>query len=222
MMPIVLIYHHVVPRASGRHAVTPEGFRAQVARLIEMGFSLSTLRDFQAPGTGDRRAFITFDDGYEDVYRYALPVLRQFHAGASVFLITDYVGQNNEWEHQGLPRWRHLDAAQIADLCASGWEMHSHTASHANFRHLSESEIAADVRRATGTIRRWNSGPLFCAFPHGRSEPRLIRILQEQGYAGAFVAEPSGPQGDPYRLPRVPVTGDSPDMLQSLVVEAGR
>jgi peptidoglycan/xylan/chitin deacetylase (PgdA/CDA1 family) len=219
MTHAVLLYHHVLPWASDRYAVTPEGLRAQVAWLIDAGFTLPPLRDFRAKSPGERRAFITFDDGYEDVYRHAFPVLREFNAAASIFLITDYIGRSNEWEHEGLPRSTHLDATQIAELCASGWEMHSHTASHADFRRLSDAEVAADVRRATGVIRRWNNGPLFCAFPYGRSEPRLIDHFKEQGYAGAFVGEPSWPEGDPYRLPRVPVTDDSPDALWRLLEE---
>ena len=218
----VLLYHHIAPRPISRFTVSPESLKAQITWLIERDFQLLTLRDFWSEDAGKRRVFITFDDGYTDVYRYAFPILRARNVAASVFLITDYVGKYNTWEHAGQPRYRHLEPAQIAEMCVNGWEMHSHTASHANFSKLFEQEIAADVRRATQTIRRWNQGPLFCAFPYGRSEPRLIDALQERGYAGAFVAEPSWPTTDPYRFPRTPVLEKGLDSFQSLFSEVRR
>jgi peptidoglycan/xylan/chitin deacetylase (PgdA/CDA1 family) len=218
----VLLYHHVAPRPSSPFTVSPESLRAQTTWLIERDFQLLTLCDFWSEHAAGRKAFITFDDGYTDVYQYAFPVLRACHVAASVFLITDYIGQYNRWEYTGRPRYRHLDHAQIGEMCASGWEMHSHTASHAHFGKLSAQEIGTDVQRATWTIRRWNQGPLFCAFPYGRSEPRLIKALQEQGYAGAFVAEPSWPVSDPYRLPRTPVLEKGHVSFQSLFPEGIR
>jgi len=222
MTSCVLLYHHVAPRPSSRFTVSPGSFKAQINWLIERDFQLLTLRDFWSEDAGGRRAFITFDDGYTDVYRYAFPVLRACNVAASVFLITDYIGKHNSWEHAGQPRYAHLEPAQITEMCANGWEIHSHTASHANFGKLSAQEIAADVRRATRTVRRWNQGPLFCAFPYGRSEPRLIGALQERGYAGAFVAEPSWPTTDRYRLPRTPVLDKGLASFPSLFPEVAR
>jgi peptidoglycan/xylan/chitin deacetylase (PgdA/CDA1 family) len=222
MTSCVLLYHHIAPRPSSRFTLSPESLKAQITWLIERDFQLLTLRHFWSEDAGGRRAFITFDDGYTDVYRYALPVLHACNVAASVFLITDYIGKYNRWERAGQPRYKHLEHAQIMEMCANGWEMHSHTASHADFGKLSKQEITADVRRATRTIWRWNQGPLFCAFPYGRSELRLIDALQEQGYAGAFVAEPSWPTTDPYRLPRTPVLEEGLGSFQSLFSEVTR
>ena len=216
MERLVLLYHHVAPGPDNKWQVSPGEFQRQIACLLERGFKVLTLRHYFTDKGPGRKAFITFDDGYADTYEYAFPILRAFGVSASVFLITDYIGQTNEWDHETVSRARHLDASQISELCRNKWEMHSHTASHADFRRLAGDQIERDVQRATEVIGCWNEGPLFCAFPYGRSEPRLIDALFRNRYAGAFVAQPSWPEGDPFRLPRIPVTAQC---LQRLNLE---
>jgi len=204
----VLLYHHVTPHPGNKWSISPAGFRRQIAWLLDTGFEILTLRDFFGEGPA-KKAFVTFDDGYDTVYEHAFPVLRELGVAASVFLITDYIGGTNVWDHSTIPRSKHLTPWQILELRNNQWEMHSHTASHANFCQLAAHEIAKDVRCATQTIRRWNDGLLFCAFPHGRSEPRLTSALIENGYAGAFVAEPFWSDSNRFRLPRIPIAGEA-------------
>ena len=44
---------------------------------------------------------ITFDDGYEDIYKYAMPILKKERKikSPSVFIITDYINKFNTWDY---------------------------------------------------------------------------------------------------------------------------
>ncbi len=42
----------------------------------------------------ERAVVFTFDDGYRDVYLYAYPMLKKYHAPASVFLTTGHIGSD--------------------------------------------------------------------------------------------------------------------------------
>ena len=73
-------------------------FTAHMALLRSRGYEVlglqAGLEKFRRGNSPDAKlAVITFDDGYRDFYTAALPVLRQYKFGATVFLPTAYIGQ---------------------------------------------------------------------------------------------------------------------------------
>jgi peptidoglycan/xylan/chitin deacetylase (PgdA/CDA1 family) len=205
----VLLYHHITRTGNEKFSISQKIFHKQMQWLVDNKYKIQTLGQWDVSCPEQRRVFITFDDGYEDIYQYAFPVLQEFGSAASIFLITDYIGKTNDWEHKSLPSYLHLNETQILHLCSKGWEMNSHTASHGNFINMTDKEILSDVCRAKETLQQWNKGPLFCAFPAGRSEPRLVKALQDKDYSGAFVAESGWSNENRFHLPRLPVTCNS-------------
>ncbi|MBV9270204.1 MAG: hypothetical protein JO165_03865, partial [Candidatus Eremiobacteraeota bacterium] len=82
--PPMLMYHRV-DRSPGKTplarmlTVSPEQLRQQLAELRSMGLEAISVADLyerlQAHASLDRVVVLTFDDGYEDQYRYAFPIL---------------------------------------------------------------------------------------------------------------------------------------------------
>jgi len=76
--------------------VTPEIFARQVAfltrrhRVVSVGEMAEQMRSGR--GVDSRNVAITFDDGYEDNYRNAFPILREHGATAAFYVTTGYVG----------------------------------------------------------------------------------------------------------------------------------
>ncbi|HVR28425.1 MAG TPA: polysaccharide deacetylase family protein [Thermoanaerobaculia bacterium] len=110
--PLVLCYHRVV-RSPRRHAASAPamlvsqrtlsaqldwiGRRYRFVELDELARSVEEKRRQRPPV-----AAVTFDDGYADVYRYALPVLRRKGIPAAVFVVTDLVGSRRLLLHDRL------------------------------------------------------------------------------------------------------------------------
>lgn len=98
----ILCYHRILPkRAKDEYpfpdlAVTPEGFLAHCEVLAEryeilpLGDAVDRLRNGYR-GTKPLGA-ITFDDGYRDNFRYALPALRQTGLRATFFVVSSLAG----------------------------------------------------------------------------------------------------------------------------------
>lgn len=92
----ILMYHKVAPSAAPYFggAVHPEVFRRQVA-FLSRHFNLMALEDISRRPhheNGRDTAILTFDDGYESVYNWAFPILKEYNLPATVFLATDYIG----------------------------------------------------------------------------------------------------------------------------------
>ncbi|MEW6244072.1 MAG: polysaccharide deacetylase family protein [Bacillota bacterium] len=85
----VLGYHSVHP--DHPLAVRPDMFRERI-RFLKENFEVISLAEYvRRKLTGELTegtAAVTFDDGYEDNYRYAYPVLKEFSCPATLFLVT--------------------------------------------------------------------------------------------------------------------------------------
>lgn len=98
----ILTYHHVgIPSGKWRlNTVSEKSFEFQMSFLKRHGFHVISFADLQ-DGIQRGRLFarndvvLQFDDGYEDNYKYAFPVLKKYGFPASIFLISDKIGTPN-------------------------------------------------------------------------------------------------------------------------------
>lgn len=98
----IVLYHGVAPHVSNygiynyrQKFILPENFRAHLS-WFKSHFEivpLSTLieRSLEGVRLPRRHLALTFDDGYENVYRYAFPLLKEYGIPATVFVTTDLV-----------------------------------------------------------------------------------------------------------------------------------
>lgn len=104
----VVNYHRVLPLdelftyTRPQMALSAPTFEAQLDTIAaRRGFTpVEHLSDVAAGG----RVAITFDDGYEDNFRIALPLLERFSAPACVFVVTNLIGREDAlwWDRVGL------------------------------------------------------------------------------------------------------------------------
>ena len=99
----VLTYHRVADIDSSTYPFDSDiistdtvGFEKQIALLCRyyQPITFATLHRHMHEGAPlpPEPLIITFDDGYSDVYRNALPILKRYGVPATVFLITDSIG----------------------------------------------------------------------------------------------------------------------------------
>jgi len=93
----ILLYHRVSPEKDGwsHESLSPESFEIQMEYLSRNYkiLSLDGLVDFvkSRKPPQEKAVVITFDDGYEDNYLYAYPILRKYHIPATIFLVTGHI-----------------------------------------------------------------------------------------------------------------------------------
>ncbi|MCI0399806.1 MAG: polysaccharide deacetylase family protein [Gammaproteobacteria bacterium] len=95
----VLCYHRVIPANVARteHVhdamwIAPETFEAQVCWMQQIGEIVPYERILDPRFKNDWPLFaVTFDDGWKDNYRYALPILQKYKVPAIIFLVTSAI-----------------------------------------------------------------------------------------------------------------------------------
>ena len=100
---LILLYHRVAVSSVDPFdlCVTPEHFRAQMAALRSWANPMSVVDLIAASARGklpSRAVAVTFDDGYFDTLRDALPALTEHDIPATIFVTTGNPGEAFWWD----------------------------------------------------------------------------------------------------------------------------
>ncbi len=227
----VLMYHRVVNDRLSPPAyswiVTESQFRAQLAFLAKWGYSFITFRDYlhfeQGLLTIPRRSIIlTFDDGYEGIHRYALPIMREFCATGTAFVLGDRTITTSSWdEPAGFNKAALMDDAQILDLHDSGIEIGSHSMAHPNLTRVSRTRAWEEIVGSKESLEKLIQAPVITfAYPYGASNPEVqSMVLKAQYRYGCGVY--SGPPkfaSDRLNMRRIPITRGTSEVPFALKV----
>src|SRR5262249_33394839 len=156
----VLAYHQVKEPANDNSTVTPAVFRAQMEFLQQHHrvVSLSDgVRAVTSGATSERLVAITFDDGYEDNATTAAPILRELGIPACFFVSTEMIGTDRPFPHdieQGRPRQAHMSWDDLRALVGDGFEVGSHSATHADFGQIPLAEAEWELRASRERLER--------------------------------------------------------------------
>jgi peptidoglycan/xylan/chitin deacetylase (PgdA/CDA1 family) len=206
----VLSYHHVVNgEAASRHDVTTSQLASHL-RFVSRWFHLVRCEDIpdllESPRLDRDYLAVTFDDGYEDNYRHALPLLRQRGTPGTTFLIAGLAGTTDiPWYDECRLRMAALEEGSVVieesktramrimtweqarEMTDHGMSFGSHTVTHPILTALSTSEIEAELLASRVTIEReLGASCATFAFPNGDFDDRCVDLLRAHGFRAAF------------------------------------
>ncbi len=215
----ILLYHSLSAEATDayrQYCIDPGRFREQMEAIAATGLRTVTISELTRllaspePNNPDRLLAITFDDGFEEVHRIALPILADLGLRASTFVVTRFVGKTSRWldpigeGDRALLAW-----TQIAELAASGFEIGSHSHSHPQLDTLGLSEVSNEVHHSRVLLEEQLQRPITSfAYPHGYHTSQIKSIVGHVGYTGACGVKHalSHVSDDPFALGRVVVS----------------
>jgi len=227
---VVLTYHDVSPLVPrGTDTVSPQEFAAEMDRLARDGFhfiSVPRLERFVSDGTPipPNAVSVVFDNGYEGIHRYALPVLTQHQIPAAVFLIVSYV--NHLANDLTWGEVRGMAGTGLVHFYTETYDLHhgiavgprASTAAtvgrglEADGRQESEAAYTArvltDLQRARAMVEReTGEGVDALVYPYGQYTPELIALARQAGYRYMFttIGWAIVPHADPSRLTRLDI-----------------
>ena len=185
---IVLTYHRI--RDDGKDpdiSVTTVNFEREMAYLKRHFdvISINTLMNNigKSPKMLMDNIAITFDDGYEDNYLNAYPILRRYRLPATIFLVSRFVGTSEEM----------LNADEIEMMRKGGVGFGSHTVSHKVLTEIDINTAAEEVLHSKEDLEKLLKGKIqFLAYPRGKRKHfnnKIKDLAKKSGYKAAFTTE---------------------------------
>ncbi len=197
----ILMYHYIrvadpADTMGVALSVTPENFAAQMTWLSQNDYESMKLTDLADPAKtvlhkieakNKKPIIITFDDGYDNAYTQAMPILKKHDFTGTFFIIRHFVG-----------RPEYATQTQIDQMAKASMEIGSHTLDH---KDLAKNSIEVDHQQIFDSKLDANT---FC-YPSGRYTEETVNLVKEAGYVAAVTTRDGIANQDSslFELPRV-------------------
>ena len=210
----VLMYHQIAPPAetASRLAVRPYAWAEQVSFLYSRGYRTVTAAQLAGAVAGrcglpGRPIALTFDDGYEDFHRRALPLLGEYGFTATLFVTTGWLEDTGPLAGGRRPG-RMLSWSQLHDARAAGVEIGAHSVMHPQLDRLPPSRLREELYASKAQLEDRLGAPVWgLAYPFGYSSARVRQAARDLGYRYACAVGNTmmGDHPDLFALPRLTI-----------------
>jgi peptidoglycan/xylan/chitin deacetylase (PgdA/CDA1 family) len=181
----------------------------QVMSMDQALFALSGQRLMPRHGV-----VLTFDDGYQNFYDFAYPVLKAYHFPAIIYLVPGYLGAKAKWfarENRETPLL--MDTKAILQLQAAGYVFGAHTMHHVRLAAQDPKTRVMEIEASKKELEKVLGQPVrhFC-YPYGSYDRQVMQAVETAGFASAVTClRAAARQGcHPLELPRKAISyGDS-------------
>jgi peptidoglycan/xylan/chitin deacetylase (PgdA/CDA1 family) len=191
----VILGYHGVGRSSLADdpyllRVRPDRFRAHVETLLAARFHFVTMAEFARRMEGDRErpagyAVVTFDDGMQDNYEHALPILSEYDITATVYVVAANVGRPNPWMDPSL-RLRMMTESELRELTAAGWELGAHSMTHPHMAGLTYDACLKEMLDSKRAVEQLAGVAVETfAYPFGSHGPAAMTAAKHAGFTAA-------------------------------------
>jgi len=208
----IIYFHRLVENIdeAGKHGiyVTTRQFEKHLNYLQRKGFRTISFEEslkIKKNCAEGKFVIITFDDGYEDNYRLAFPLLKKYGFSAVIFLVAQL--ETNSWDEQtNEPVLKMMNKQQILEMQEYGIEFGSHTLTHADLSKLSLEEAKRELVESKKILEEKLGREIkTVAYPYGSCNEGVKKITRDAGYIFAVATDkaPLGLHEDMYQIRRI-------------------
>ncbi|MCX6796179.1 MAG: polysaccharide deacetylase family protein, partial [Candidatus Falkowbacteria bacterium] len=183
----ILVFHHIgnAPLTADKGTkglfVDESNFEKILAELQKNNYHsvfASEVADYLVEGKKlpENIVSLNFDDGYEDFYTQAFPLLKKYNMSADLFVITGMTGGD------------YLTEDQIQEIDKSNLvEIGSHTVSHAQLPKLKKEEQIKELEESKKTLEKLlNKKIELICYPYGAYNKQVEDLAKLAGYKYGF------------------------------------
>ncbi|MBM3251226.1 MAG: polysaccharide deacetylase family protein [Candidatus Omnitrophica bacterium] len=202
---IVLLYHSIdnIPEGNDPYKINlkPDLFAEQMVVLNRIR---------------ERSLVLTFDDGFENFFYNAFPVILKYNMSAIVFVTTDFINEKFTSERLtgNKARLSPLSWGQLREMAGRGIEIGSHTLTHLDLSRLNNEMLYREISESKKIIED-NIGKKvkYFAYPYGARDTfneNIKQMVKDSGYEKAYtnIMGFNNRNSDLYALRRIRIYGD--------------
>ena len=190
----ILLYHHVLEKDPPlAYYISPADFETEMDLLRDWGYtpipiSLLVQAITQGASLPPRPIVISFDDGNEDIYTNAFPIMQKLGFPGVLYIVSNRVGSK---DYLGVP--------EITQMAAAGWEVGSHSLDHLNLVDNAGILWNEAVQSREDLQAALNLPIDTFAYPFGVADESTMSKISRYGYKAAVGLGTSSSQG-PFNL----------------------
>jgi peptidoglycan/xylan/chitin deacetylase (PgdA/CDA1 family) len=182
----ILMYHHIADlpldatELQTTWTVSPKNFDAQMQYLARNGFRTISMAQLVAhlkhrQPLPAKPIVISFDDGWQEQYTTAFPILTKYGLSGTFFVYT------RPLDHTEFMTW-----AQLQELVAAGMDIQSHSITHPHLRALAPDAAFKEIAESKAILEKRLGKPViaFC-YPFGEYNQAIIEMVKRAGYESA-------------------------------------
>ena len=177
----ILMYHavHVMDPSEASNAnliVAPDNFETQIKAMVDAGYYFLTPEEAYKAFTENalpakKVVWLTFDDGNEDFYTIAYPILKKYKAKATNNIITGFVKKGNAGN---------LTVKQMKEMMAHGMSFQSHTVNHPDLSATDKATQKVELRDSIDFLEnKLNTKVNTIAYPSGRYNQTTLDLAKK-------------------------------------------
>jgi len=219
----VLCYHQINPKAPTEMTTTPELFRQQLNYLQSQGYTTVSLNEAELflrgklPATRVAKpVLLTFDDGYDGVFRFGYPELKKRKMRATTFLVVSQVNQRN---HLTVKQIQEMSRSRIFEFGSHTYNLHIPIPESWDQGQTSAYAIESDLRKSRSMIEKWLAKPATAlAWPYGHYDQRCLNLARRSGFKMVFTTDYGYnlPGSGPWQIRRIRLSSEY-DTVERLI-----
>jgi len=218
VVPIIM-YHRIDEDARiSKLSVSPESFRRQMSFLKRLHYNVVRLEDLPDLVASGRIPYktiaITFDDGYENNYTRAYPILKKEGLPATIFICPKLIGKD------GYLTWKQLIEMSESNVVSIG----SHTMSNKYLSALQEARLSVEISDSKDAIEaRIKKEVTSFSYPLGGFNDLVRSKVIKSGYKIALATNPGKdyPKHDLFAMKRVRISRTSDNLFVFWIETSG-
>jgi peptidoglycan/xylan/chitin deacetylase (PgdA/CDA1 family) len=205
-----ILTYHSFDDSGSVISTSPATFEMQMKYLAQSGYQSLSLSEatvyIREKKPIPEKAFVmTFDDGYQNNYTQAFPIMQEVGFKGTIFLISAYCEKSWSGDESSLEARPMLSWSEVKEVHRYGIEFGAHTSTHPDLTRIPIEQAEGEIRESRMEIqdRLGADGETF-AYTYGSFNANVKELVKREFHAACSTRlGRNEPGDDPYSLKRI-------------------